>query len=94
MFNRHLSSGRVIIEQAFGQLKSRWRILKFIGMEVDFSKEIIFSCFVLHNICKFHDDDFYSVEVEASFVVEVGGGDSDKRDQLCDIVWGKLNKQQ
>lgn len=51
-FNRHLSSKRVVIEQAFGLLKARWRCLYKV-MEDNLSNisDTIVACCVLHNIC-------------------------------------------
>ena len=66
-FNKSLSSARVVIEQAFGLLKGRWRcLLTKLDESVDKVLEIITVCCVLHNICSSlgdpteicpHDDD-------------------------------------
>ena len=51
-FNRHLSSKRVVIEQAFGLLKARWRCL-YEEMEdyITNVSESIMACCILHNTC-------------------------------------------
>ena len=62
-FNSMLRSARNPIECAFGRLKARWQILnKRINMGLMNVPSIIYSCFVLHNICEtlhgnsVHDD--------------------------------------
>ena len=51
-FNCYLSSARVFVENAFGKLKARWRILHHIEANIDFAPFIIGSCCILHNICE------------------------------------------
>lgn len=53
IFNYHLSSARRIVENAFGRLKARFRILHK-GPENDIPnvRRIIRACCVLHNICE------------------------------------------
>ena len=48
-FNRELSNARVIIENAFGWLKGRFRRLKYVDAEVSKIPYIITACCVLHN---------------------------------------------
>ncbi|KAK8760846.1 hypothetical protein V5799_011671 [Amblyomma americanum] len=51
-FNTKLSSTRVLIENAFGELKGRFRQLQRLDlMTVDNMSKFILSCCVLHNIC-------------------------------------------
>ena len=50
-FNRKLSSKRVLIEQAFGLLKGRWRCLYKVMEDYTINvSETIIACCVLHNI--------------------------------------------
>lgn len=53
VFNYHLSSARRVVENAFGRLKARFRILHK-GLENDIcnARRIIRACCVLHNICE------------------------------------------
>ena len=51
-FNKSLSSARVVIEQAYGILKGRWRcLLTKLDDSVDKVPETIIVCCILHNIC-------------------------------------------
>ena len=51
-FNKALSSARVVIEQAFGMLKGRWRcLLVKLDESVDKIPLTIIVCCILHNIC-------------------------------------------
>ena len=51
-FNKPLSSARVVIEQAFGLLKGRWRcLLDKLDGSVDKVPSTIITCCILHNIC-------------------------------------------
>lgn len=50
-FNVYLSKARIFVENAFGRLKGRWRILqKRIDISVDFVPKIVATCCILHNI--------------------------------------------
>lgn len=52
------SSGRIVIERAFGLLKGRFRsLLTVLDMErVDLILQFIIACFVVHNICFLQND--------------------------------------
>ena len=56
--NKALSRARVVIEQAFGMLKGRWRcLLVKLDESVDKIPLTIITCCILHNICiEVHDD--------------------------------------
>jgi hypothetical protein len=47
-----LNFGIVVIEQVFGALNNRWRILKNLSMAVDMAATITLACCVLHNYCE------------------------------------------
>lgn len=52
-FNRALSRARVVVENAFGMLKVRWRIIFTKALEVSINTgiKVIAACTMLHNIC-------------------------------------------
>lgn len=56
-FNTTLSQMRVVIEQAFGILKGRWRRLRNMDCDFKHCKRWIMACFVLHNVCQANHDD-------------------------------------
>jgi hypothetical protein len=45
----------VVIEQAFGSLKNRWRILKAFNMSVEKATLVTLACCVLHNYYEIHN---------------------------------------
>lgn len=52
-FNVYLSKARIVVENAFGRLKSRWRILqKRIDADIEMVPYIVATCCVLHNIAE------------------------------------------
>ena len=56
-FNYRLSRARIVVENAFGQLKGRWCLLKRIDLYVTNVPDIVAACVTLHNICELHGDD-------------------------------------
>lgn len=54
-----LSHARIVVENAFGRLKARWRrLMKQNDMEITNVPNIIAACCVLHNMCEIHGDTF------------------------------------
>jgi hypothetical protein len=51
-FDNSMNSGRIVIEQAFGTLKNRWRILKNFNSRVDRAARITVAYCWLHNYCE------------------------------------------
>ena len=57
-FNYNLSKARIVVENAFGRLKARWRRLtKRNDMDVCNVPRIVTACCILHNICEIHGDE-------------------------------------
>ena len=58
-FNYRLSRARMVVENAFGRLKGRWRILlKRIDSKLENVQDIIVTCCILHNLCEQWGEDF------------------------------------
>ena len=52
-FNAYLSSVRILVENSFGKLNARWRMIgKKIDARIDLAPQIIATCCALHNICE------------------------------------------
>ena len=61
-FNYRQSRARMVVENAFGRLKGRWRcLLKRLDVRLENVTNIVTACVILHNICEFHGD-FWSTE--------------------------------
>ena len=51
-FDMQMNAGRVLVENAFGLLKGRWRILKRANCSVLRLPKVAAACCVLHNFCQ------------------------------------------
>lgn len=59
-FNCYLSSARIVVENAFGRLKSRWRCLwKRIDVNPLFVPKVVLACTILHNFVEQQKDTFH-----------------------------------
>ena len=51
--NVHLNKARIVVENAFGRLKGRWRMIqKKLDCQIKFVPSIVATCCVLHNIAE------------------------------------------
>lgn len=58
-FNVYLSSARNVVEQAFGRLKGRWRILlKRADIYYKFMPTVVVAKCALHNFCETHSEGY------------------------------------
>ena len=58
-YNYRISRARMVVENAFGRLKGRWRrLLKRCDMTLDKVPTVIAACCILHNICEVLKDNF------------------------------------
>ena len=59
LFNRKFSRARVVVENAFGRLKGRWRcLLKRNDCDVELVKAMVMACCALHNLCETHGETY------------------------------------
>lgn len=71
-FNVYLSRGRVVVENAFGRLKARFRrLLKRIDINYKFAPKIIYTCLILHNIVESNKDKFIENWIDAVREAEI-----------------------
>lgn len=59
--NNRLSSTRMVIERSFGDLKGRWRRLRFLECRIENACAFVTACAVLHNIC-LNNGDYYDAD--------------------------------
>ena len=58
-FNYRLSRARIVVENAFGRLKARWRrLMKRNDMSTEHIPTVISACCILHNLCEIHGEYF------------------------------------
>ncbi|KAM9820870.1 LOW QUALITY PROTEIN: uncharacterized protein ACB057_001498 [Neosynchiropus ocellatus] len=63
VYNRWLNSARVLIEQAFGLLKCKFRRLKCLQMkDVGSISRAVTACCILHNLCLDTDDNMEEID--------------------------------
>jgi DDE superfamily endonuclease len=78
-YNKVLSSSRVVIEQAFGLLKCRFRRLKYLNMfRLEWIPRVIIVACMLHNICIENDD---YIEIDDLAVIE-NDDEEEQRDEM------------
>ncbi|XP_029930108.1 protein ANTAGONIST OF LIKE HETEROCHROMATIN PROTEIN 1-like [Myripristis murdjan] len=59
MFNHMFSRARVVVENAFGRLKGRWRcLLKRNDCDTQLVKSMVLTCCALHNLCEEHGETY------------------------------------
>ena len=59
IFNYKLSRARIVVENAFGRLKARWRrLLKRNDMSLSNIPTVVAACCILHNVCEVHGERF------------------------------------
>ncbi|XP_047127272.1 putative nuclease HARBI1 [Hydra vulgaris] len=56
-FNKILCGARRVVENAFGRVKARFRVIcKRMECDINFATRIVNACVTLHNICEYYDD--------------------------------------
>lgn len=92
-FNKKLSKTRVVIENTFGILKSRFRKLHYVDCDIQHIPDIITACCVLHNMCMLEGDEPFDDDAAAAPAPETdsctaSGSKSamQKRNKIADLV--------
>lgn len=100
IFNRKLSSGRIVIEHSFGLLKQRFRQLYYCKLKgIKKLCHFIRACIVLHNLCNDDKlpfeigDENIEENVENNNAVDQEQGFS-LRNRLCEEVFSHFNREQ
>jgi len=58
-FNYRQSRARMVVENAFGRLKGRWRcLLKRLDFALENVPNVVAACVILHNLCEMYGDHF------------------------------------
>ena len=66
-FTYRLSRARIVVENAFGRLKARWRqLMKHNNMDISHVPKVVTTCCILHNLCEVHGDLFNDRWMEES----------------------------
>ncbi|XP_063775474.1 putative nuclease HARBI1 [Pseudophryne corroboree] len=80
-YTHTLSSARMVVENAFGRLKGRWRcLMKWNDVDLKFMPHVVAAFCVLHNICELQKEQFPEWTVKdpevtpSSVDLEVSGG--------------------
>nr|XP_047129487.1 uncharacterized protein LOC124809436 [Hydra vulgaris] len=56
-FNKILCGARRVVENAFGRVKARFRVIcKRMECDINLATRIVNACVTLHNICEYYDD--------------------------------------
>ena len=58
-YNYRLCKARIVVENAHGRLKARWRrLMKRNNMRIEIIPTVISAVCILHNICEIHGETF------------------------------------
>ena len=61
-YNYRICRARIVVENAYGRLKGRWRrLMKKNDMHISNIPTVIAACCVLHNLCEVHGEAFNEI---------------------------------
>jgi hypothetical protein len=99
-YDSNMNSRKVVIENAFGSLKNKWKILKHFNSKVNKESPIIIVCCVLHNYCemwgvlepslanaKIRDDNLMGFGVDKLLIVREGKQAKTEGERLKKVVF-------
>ena len=100
-YNYIHSATRIKIEQAFGLLKSRWRVLRNpIETDLKIVLHIVSCCCILHNICEERKEiiDEFDIISDQELINNVTTSEVDiingtERDLVADYIFSRRNKR-
>ncbi|XP_023217212.1 protein ALP1-like [Centruroides sculpturatus] len=98
-FNKRLSSSRIVIEQAYGDLFGRFRRLKFLFVRnKQYLTKIILTACVLHNLCILQsdvspDEDKHFTPFQPHPSQHSTNAANNKRDAIADYLYGVMRLQ-
>jgi hypothetical protein len=100
-YNYIHSATRIKIEQAFGLLKSRWRVLRNpIETDLKIVPHIVSCCCILHNICEERKEiiDEFDIISDQELINNVTTSEVDiingtERDLVADYIFSRRNKR-
>ena len=55
-FGTQMNACHIVIENAFGLLKNRWLILKYVRIFACKLPKVVSACYVSHNFCQLMDE--------------------------------------
>ena len=81
-YNYRLSRARIVVENAFGRLKARWRrLMKRNDMQTHHIPDVIATACILHNMCEVHGERFNDAWLQA--MAQSGGDSIDPSTSVC-----------
>ena len=57
-YNYRLCRARIVVENAYGRLKARWRRLMKRNMSIENIPNVVTAACILHNVCEIHGESF------------------------------------
>ena len=97
LYNKRVCRARVVVENAFGRLKGRWRcLLKRNDSSIELAKTMIVACCALHNLCEKHAEDYQTelgipAAVAAEPMVPLAQGAEEEGREVREGVMRHLN---
>ena len=94
IFGHCLSSARMVIECAFGRLKTRFGALRReMDINMDDLPNVIHSCFVLHNFCEVNSEKIFEDTVQNAIRHDQDFQPSVLRNRCCNESEGKQMRE-
>lgn len=88
-FGKKLSLGRIKVENAFGLLKNRWRILQNVNVDLSFAPTVVGACCLLHNFVQLRGeaepDDQQDPHPNSEEPLPSDGGNSENREMALRV---------